>query len=715
MFDNLQLPMDKPTIQSFVSLGSWLFDRLQFPIENPTLIFSIVLAIILFAPLLLNKLRIPHIVGLILAGMFIGPHGFGIVLSDRSFEIFGRVGLLYLMFLASLEMNLMDFRENRTRGIVFGLLTFSVQMVLGTCSGLYILNFSLVSSVLLASMFASHTLITYPLLYRYGVTKQRSVTITISGTIITDLFALLILAIIVALHKGELSEWFWIKLIGSFALYLGFIIFTYPRLVKYFFKKYDDNILQFIFVLSLMFLAAWLAEVIGLEGIIGAFLAGIVLNRYIPKLSPLMNRIEFVGNALFIPYFLIGVGMMINLKVLFNGLDALIVVATMTVLAIFGKWLAAFFTQKIFSMSSVERQMIFGLSNSHAAATLAVVLIGFKVGILNGDVMNGAIILILVSCTVSSFVTEKAAKTLAVEQQLDAEEVTINERDERILIPVANPTTVQNLVNLALLMKDPKRKSRLYALSVTTHNNNVNGLSTASKVLDIAAQIASSADTYVKRISRIDMNIASGIVHTVKEKDITEVIIGLHHKSNIVDTFFGSMTESILKGTNRMITIAKCIIPSSMFSRIVVAVPEKAELETGFVLWVDRLANMTRQIGCRIIFYTTLETKDKLQKLIQKRRYNIRAEYQLLDDWGELLMLTDVVIPDDLFVIICARKSSNSYQSDFDKLPHQLSRYFADNNIALIYPTQFGNDEVAHQPDLFDLEVEGTTTSVLKE
>lgn len=678
-------------------------DHFQLPIVNPTLIFSIVLAIILFAPLLLNKLRIPHIVGLILAGMLIGPNGFGLVLSDRSFEIFGRVGLLYLMFLASLEMNLMDFRENKTRGVVFGLLTFSVQMVLGTCSGLFILHFNLMSSILLASMFASHTLITYPLLYRYGVTKQRSVTITISGTIITDLFALMILAIVVGTHKGELSEWFWIKLIGLFGIYLGGIIFAYPRLVKYFFKRYDDNILQFIFVLSLMFLAAWFAELIGLEGIIGAFLAGIVLNRYIPKLSPLMNRIEFVGNALFIPYFLIGVGMMINLKVLFNGYNALIVVATMTVLAIFGKWLAAFITQKIFKMSVHERQMIFGLSNSHAAATLAVVLIGFKEGILSADVMNGAIILILVSCTTSSFVTEKAAKALAVEQKGDDEEIIIDQRTERILIPVANPSTVQDLVNLALLMKDPKRKSRLYALSVTTQGHN-SALANASKSLDRAAQIASAADTYVKRIARIDMNIASGIVNTVQEKEITEIIVGLHRKANIVDTFFGTTTESVLNGTNRMITISKCAIPSSMFTRIVVAVPEKAELETGFVLWVDRLSNMTRQIGCRIIFYSTIETQKALREVIHKNRYNIRAEYELMEDWGDLLMLTKVVIPDDLFVIICARKSSNSYQSDFEKLPNQLSRYFAENNIALIYPTQFGSDEMLNRADVLDAQ-----------
>ncbi|MDP4270665.1 MAG: cation:proton antiporter, partial [Bacteroidota bacterium] len=275
-----------------------MLTHFHLPITDPTLIFSIVLAIILFAPLLLNKIKIPHIIGLILAGMFIGPNGIGLVLSDRSFEIFGKVGLIYLMFLASLELNVNDFRQNQSKGIVFGLTTFSFQMLLGTVAGLYILNYPILKSVLLASMFASHTLITYPLLYRYGITRQRAVVVTVAGTIITDLFALLVLAGVVSIHKGEMSEWFWIKLGGSFTLYVVGVIFFYPRIVKYFFKKYNDNILQYIFILSLVFLSAWIAEVIGLEGIIGAFLAGIVLNRYIPKISPLMNRIEFVGNAL---------------------------------------------------------------------------------------------------------------------------------------------------------------------------------------------------------------------------------------------------------------------------------------------------------------------------------------------------------------------------------------------------------------------------------
>lgn len=687
-----------------------MLSHFHLPIQDPTLIFSIVLAIILFAPLLLNKIKIPHIVGLILAGMMIGPNGFGLVLSDRSFEIFGKVGLIYLMFLASLELNLNDFRQNQSKGIVFGLTTFSFQMLLGTFAGFYILHYPLLTSLLLASMFASHTLITYPLLYRYGVTRQRSVTITVAGTIITDLFALLVLAGIVAIHKGEMSEWFWIKMVVSFGLYVGGVIFFYPRIVKYFFKNYNDNILQYIFILSLVFLSAWLAEVIGLEGIIGAFLAGIVLNRYIPKLSPLMNRIEFVGNALFIPYFLIGVGMLINLRVLFNGLDALIVVGTMTVLAIFGKWVSAFLTQKIFRMSRHEGQMIFGLSNSHAAATLAVVLVGFNAGIFNVDVMNGAIILILVSCTVSSFVTERAAKALALEQRVE-ENTIVDQRQERILIPLANPSTVSNLVSLAMMMKDPKRKSRLIALSVTSKDNDEKALANGSKLLEMASHMASAADTYVKQILRIDMNVSSGILHTIKEKDITEVIIGLHRKANIVDSFFGSMTENVLNGTNRMITIAKCPTPVNMFSRIVVVVPDKAEMETGFRLWIDRLANMTRQIGCRIIFYSTQSTLKKIRGVIHRHRYNIRAEYERLDDWEEFLILTNVVIPDDLFVIICARKSSNSYHSDFDKLPQQLSRYFADNNIALIYPTQFGHDENA---DLQELETEELLSDIEK-
>ena len=676
----------------------------SLPFTNPVLIFFIVLAIILFAPIVLNRFHIPHIIGLIIAGMLIGPNGFGLILRDSSFELFGQVGLLYLMFLAGLEMDINDFKKNKTKGIVFGIYTFLIPMILGTLISYYTLRFSLTTSILLASMYASHTLVAYPIVSRYGVNRTTAVTITIAGTIITVMGALLILAVITGMYRGTINTLFWIRLTVSVVLYTAFIIYAYPRLTRWFFKKYDDNVSQYIFVLALVFFASYMAGFAGMEAIIGAFLAGVVLNRYIPAVSPLMNRIEFVGNALFIPYFLIGVGMLIDLKVVFSDSRALIVAANMSIVATVAKWLAAWLTQKTFRLPKLDREMIFGLSNGQAAATLAAVLIGYNIitgtdaagdpiRLLNENVLNGTIIMILVTCAISSFVTEKAARGMVTRQQQDESRKDIDPGSERILVPVANPATVENLINLAILLKNPKKKSTLQVIYINDDNSeNTSQHYSASLALGIASIVASSADTPVHTFVRYDLNIASGIIHAVKEKEISEVVIGLHYKSNIVDTFFGTKTELLLKGTNRMIFISTCVTPLNTTARMVIAVPPKAEYETGFVKWIDRLANMAMQIGCRAIFYGHPDTNSRIRSVLQKGDYRIRSEFEPMDEWSDILMLTGVVLQDDLFIIVSARRASLSYTSEFEKLPGFLSKYFAGNNLVVIYPEQFGKE-----------------------
>lgn len=706
---------------------SALFPTLPF--TNPVLIFFIVLTIILFAPLLLNRLRIPHIIGLIIAGMIVGPNGLGLLLRDSSFEIFGKVGLLYLMFLAGLEMDINDFKKNKIQGISFGIYTFLIPMLLGTLSGHYLLNFSWTSSILLASMYASHTLVAYPIVSRYGLSRIRSVTITIAGTIITVILALLILAVIAGMYRGTINPLFWIRLVSSITLFCVFVIYAYPRVTRWFFKKYDDNVSQFIFILAMVFAAAFLSELAGLEGIIGAFMAGVVLNRYIPGVSPLMNRIEFVGNALFIPYFLIGVGMLIDLRVVFSSGEALFVATVMSIVATGTKWLAAWLTQKSFRMSKTDCTMMFGLSNGQAAATLAAVLIGYEIIIgtdtaghpirlLNENVLNGTIIMILITCTISSFITEKACRE-TVTQQMQEEnekqpETTLSA--ERILIPVANPATIEYLIHLALMLKNPKKKSPLYALHVTDDKPNGHENSyTARFALGLAAKTASAADTKVEVISRYDLNVASGILHTMKEKEISEVVIGLHWKANIVDTFFGTKTETLLKGTNKTIFITKCTTPINTTTRIVIAVPEKAEYETGFVQWVNRISNIACQIGCRAIFYAHRQTIPQIRAALAKSSFQIRSEFEVMDDWNDLILLTKVVLPDDLFVIVCARHTSMSYTSDFDQLPLILSRYFADNNLVVLYPEQFGKqNEIVFFSDPLSMDVQRDYTKFIR-
>lgn len=663
------------------------------PIENPVLIFFIVLVIILLAPILLNRIRVPHIIGLIIAGVIIGPNGLNLLARDSSFEIFGNVGILYLMFLAGLEIDMNDFKKSRKDGVIFGLYTFLIPMILGTVISYYTLHLNLMTSILLASMYASHTLIAYPIISRYGISRTRAVPVTIAGTIFTVLGALIILAVIAGMVRGDLTEFFWLRLTVNIIIYSVAILYIYPRLTRWFFKNYNDNVTQFIFILALVFLASYMAQVIGLEAILGAFFAGIVLNRFIPNVSPLMNRLEFVGNALFIPYFLIGVGMLIDLRVVKNT-ETIIVAANMSIVATLCKWLAAWLTQKTCHMTKIDRNLIFGLSNAQAAATLAAVIIGHNIGLFNDEILNGTIVMILVTCIISTLVTEKAARQMVVAMQNNEPPTSKSPvQSEQILIPIANPSTIENLINLALLLKSPQRRSPLYALHVTDDSKTSNYRS--QSILEFAGKVASSADTKLIPIARYDMNITSGIIHTMKERNITEVVLGLHHKANIVDTFFGSKIESLLKNTNKMILISKCVNPINTVTRIVIAVPRKAEYETGFARWIDRVANMAKQIGCRAIFYAYPETIPYLKARLRAGRYNIRNEFEKLESWDDFLLLANVVLDDDLFIVVSARPTSVSFNADADHIPSFLSKYFANNNLIVLYPEQFGTAEPA--------------------
>jgi Kef-type K+ transport system membrane component KefB len=676
-----------------------LFDfQIHLPVTDPTWVFFLVLIIILFAPMIMGRLRIPHIIGMILAGVVVGKYGFNILERDSSFQLFGKVGVYYIMFLAGMEMDLEDFKQNRVKGVVFGLLTFLLPMALGIWSSMSLLGYGFLTAVLLASMYASHTLIAYPVISRYGLSRQRTVSITVGGTAVTVVLALMVLAVIGGMFKGEGGSKYWLlltlKVVGIFAAIIVFM----PRIARWFFRTYEDAVMQFIFVLAMVFLGGGLTELVGMEGILGAFVAGLVLNRFVPHVSPLMNRLEFVGNALFIPYFLIGVGMIIDVRCLFTSGKALEVALVMTVVATASKWLAAFVTQKIYGMQRVERQLMFGLSNAQAAATLAAVLIGHNIIMENGerllsdDVLNGTVVMILFTCIISSVVTERAARKMVTLDDLPADDA--RTETERILIPVANPDTIDGLVSLALLLRAPKQKQPVVALNVINDNNDTGKKEMLGKRnLERTAMLAAAADTDVKQVLRYDLNIAQGIIHTQKEYDVTDIVIGLHRKGSLMDSFFGHLTDNLLKGTHRQVMIAKLLMPANTLRRIVVAVPDKAEYEVGFVKWVVQLCRMARQLGCRVHFYSTAETQRRLRAVVAHQEAGTFSEFSTLDDWDDLLILTGQVSFDHLFVVVSARPGSISYQPSFERLPSQISKYFANNSLLILYPDQVGDPQ----------------------
>lgn len=668
----------------------------HLPVTDPTWIFFLVLVIILFAPIVLERLRIPHIIGMILAGVVIGEHGFNILARDSSFELFGKVGLYYIMFLAGLEMNMEDFKSIRVKATVLGLLAFIFPLGIGIWTNLHLLGYSLATSVLLASMYASHTLIAYPIVIRYGINRQRAVSIAVGGTAVTDTLTLLVLAVVGGMYKGETSEMFWIWLVLKVVVLSVVIMYAFPRIGRWFFRRYSDNVVQYIFVMAMVFLGAGLMEFVGMEGILGAFLAGLVLNRLIPHVSPLMSHLEFVGNALFIPYFLIGVGMLIDVNVLFGHIDSVKVAVVMIIVALLGKWIASWLTQKIYKMRALERELMFGLSNAQAAATLAAVLVGYNIilpngeRLLNEDVLNGTILLILVTCVVSSFITEHAAKRIAMDDAEVSDEKA--QEKEKFLIPVANPETLESLMSLAMVVRDEKQPDNLVALNVINDNNgSVKQEMRGKRSLERAAQIAASTSVRLKTVSRFDLNITTGILHTAKEYEATNIIIGLHCKMSIVDSFFGNLTENLLKNTYLQVMVARFLIPVNTLRRIIVAVPPKAEFEHGFMKWITHMCRMSSQLGCRVHFYAHPQTLGYIRGYIQKKHKDTRVVYSELEDWDDLLLLTGQVNYDHLLVIISARRGSISYDSAFERLLMQISKYFNNNSIMLLYPEQKGD------------------------
>ena len=666
-------------------------------ITSPVAIFLVVLLIMLCAPMILNRLKIPHVIGLILAGVLVGPHGFNILARDMSFEVFGQVGILYLMFLAGLEIDMYHLKRNIGRGAVFGLYTFFIPLLIGAAGAYIFLGLDLLTSTLLASMFAAHTLLAYPIISRLGLSKNPAVIIAIAGTIFTVLGSLTVLAGVVGVcHDGAFSILGTLKLLAMLVIYCILTVYLFPRIARWFFKRYSDGIMQFIFVLAVVFVAAQSAVAIGIEGVFGAFMAGLVLNRYVPARSPLMSRIEFVGNAIFIPYFLIGVGMLINMGVLLKGWNTVYVATVMSVIAMGSKWLAAYAAQRTYHLKPIDRSVLYQLTNAHTAVALAVVMIGYNMHIFGEEILNGTVIMILVTCTVSSIGTSRAATRLKVLEMSDSnvEKAARTERRKPIntLIAVGSPLTAPELVNLAVMMRGTvSKRSSLYALHVR-NDNTASSRAVSRNSLDVAEQTAASADVKLSSLERYDMNFVTGMINTTEERDITDVVIGLHRRNAVIDSFFGDKLSRLLRATNKMIVISRCFIPINTITRIVVAVPEKAEYETGFVRWVSALGNLTRDVGCRIIFCCYAATRKSIHAVLRHGEYDIRSEFRTIEAWDDFILLSNKILPDDLFVVVNARRTSVSFTSDLDTLPQFLQRYMASNNLLVLYPEQFGDE-----------------------
>lgn len=671
-----------------------LLIEFQLPLTNPVLVFSLLLFIILLSPIVLRRFRIPGIIGLIISGLLIGPHAFGLIgfnalKSEGSIMLFSTIGLLYIMFMAGLELDLNQFKKYFNKSLTFGLLTFILPLVMGYPICHYILHLDPMASLLVASMFSTHTLVAYPIISKYGLAKHTSVAITVGGTILTDTAVLIILAIISSSTKGTLDSAFWIRIITSFIMFSIIMVVGIPKITRWFFSKLDsEKSSQYIYVLSVVFFAAFLAEVAGFEHILGAFVAGLVLNKLIPHNSVLMNRIEFIGNALFIPFFLIYIGMVVDYRVFLQGTWPLIIAGILTVFAIFSKWLAAYFTQLIFRMTPTERQVIFGLSTSRAAATLAIISVGFKDGILDINIVNGTVLLILITCMTASFITESAGKRLLI-QINETGETDHNEtklRNQHIMVSMNELNGNESLIDFSLMISDPKVINPISVVSVYPNNEKAEMMIRKSrKSLEEIIKHFSGHEAKLNTIATIDYNLSSGIARVSKELVADIVVINDNRNTNIIKRMVGDDREHLMDVCDKTIFFCHFEKSAITYSNLVVMAPPLCELENSFAIWVERIFRFAKELNIKIDLYATIATRDRFIKVGKANKIDLPIKFIEIQNLDESFLLY-TKNKNDLVFACLARKGAVSYNLEIDSFTTKLEKACPENDVVYVYP-----------------------------
>ncbi|WDF67192.1 cation:proton antiporter [Sphingobacterium oryzagri] len=688
-------------------------DVFTAPITNPVLVFTIILSIILISPIILRPIKVPGIIGLILFGVLFGPHGLNWMAKiDKAtlqgngvdaIDLFSTIGLLYIMFIAGLELDMNEFRKTKNKSLLFGILTFIIPISIGFPVCYYFLDYELLPSILIASMFATHTLVSYPIVNSYGISKNEAVAITIGGTILTDTAVLIILAIITGAAQGEINQQFWVTLGVSFALFIFIMFGIIPRIAKWFFQKIEsEKTAHYIFVLAVVFFAAFLAELAGLEPIIGAFVAGLALNKLIPHSSALMNRIEFIGNAIFIPFFLISVGMIVDISVLTKGPMALIIAGALTFVAVTGKFLAATATRFLFKYSKNQRNLIFGLSNAHAAATLAIIMVGYDKEIIDENVLNGTIVLILITCIIASFVTENASRRIVLEGHQDDEHVEhVSEHEEQILIPIANLANMEPILDFATLIKSKKSHHPLNILSVVADNEQAErNMGNARRNLDSMAKYASGSETEVELLTTIDYNIASGIGRTSKELFADCLILGWPSAASFIEKIVGEKTESILNRTDANLFMCRLDFPFLTYKSILLFVPPLAQSEIGFEYWLEKMLKLAQELSLPLQFVCDVRTERAIQGVVELAKSSVPVSFANYEDWDNIYGLSAFSSPDALLVFVSSRYGEVSYRDSMDGLAKRVGRLYANRNLILIFPSRRENQHIDEYEDV---------------
>ncbi|WP_290813903.1 cation:proton antiporter [Halovivax sp.] len=667
------------------------------PLEDPIVIFGLAMLVFLAAPLVLQRARLPGIVGIILVGVAIGPEGLGILELDATFDLLGTIGLVYLMFVAGLEINLSQFIEYKDRSVVFGLASFVIPQVIGTVVGYYLLGLSLAAAVLFASIFASHTLLAYPVINRLGIVKNESVTATIGGTIITDTLALLVLAVVVAASvEGGIGPEFWLWLTVGLVLLFGGVWVIVPRIGRWFFRTVDqESYYEFLFVMAVLFVCAYAAEVAGVEHIVGAFLAGLVLNRQIPETGPLMNRIEFVGNALFIPFFLLWVGMHVDLRALTEGTDTLVIAGSLIVMVLVTKLAAAWLTGQVYDYSRDQTMTMFGLSVGQAAAALAIVLIGFEADLFDENMLNAVILMILVVSVISPAIVDRYGREV-VRAETEAE-YDPGEAPQRVMVPFSRNSHYQRqLLDLALIVRGASPEP-LYTLTVAKPGADLETdaeIAEIEEALEGTEEYSAGAEVPVESQTRIDHNVGSGIVRAVRENRISTLVIGWDGAASRRQRVFGDVIDRVLTRTKQLVLVSHVREQISTTEEVVLILPRGIEHNDGFFEAVHTVERVSEGLGASIRALVVDADPERIERLFELVDPKVPAEFERVEGWKALLdvLRDDVDDDDELIVAMSARRGTMGWHDELRTLPKSIST-LTEGNFLVVYPADAEKDD----------------------
>jgi Kef-type K+ transport system membrane component KefB len=668
------------------------------PLHEPVLIFALSMLVFLIAPLLFKSFRLPGMIGVILAGALIGPNALHILERDETIVLLGEIGLVYLMFIAGLEININKFIEKIDRSLVFGTLSFLIPQVLGTAAGYFVLDLPFIEALLFASVFASQTLLAYPIIKKFGVVNNEAITAAIGATLLTDTMTLLILAVVTSSLEGSLDFFFWARLLVGLTVFFVGSLFIVPRIARWFFSKLtDESYFEYLFVLAIAFILAYLAEIAGIEPIIGSFLAGLLLNRLIPNTSPLMNRIEFAGNVLFIPFFLFSVGMLTNIHSFFEGGNELIVAVWMMGAMLTGKFGAAWLAGKVYRYNKDQIMSMFGLSIGHAAAALAIVLVGFEAGLFNESLINAVMIMILIVGIVSPQVVEIYSKRLSLAESITCH---IPEADSRILVSFSTRSTYkQLLMDLALMIREKKSSEPLHVLSVIRNDSGASEkkVTEAEKMLLETINYAACAEVPVNTHVRINYNVASGIMRAVLENRISTVVIGWDGTHSPKESIIGSVIDQVIRGTKKHVLVSMIRNPLCNTQGITLIIPHGMGHNSGFCAVADSIKRIAEHTSAPVHAIVVGSDPAKYKDFFNGSGSEISITFERMEVWNTLIesLNSKGELKNELIIIASTRRDTPGWHPILQVLPKRITTFFK-GNLIITYPPEEGFDDKAN-------------------